>query len=107
MALPPKFVPVRITIREDQNEWLLAHPEINLSGLVQAAIQKEIDLRTAEIPPGFVTGAIWPSDAEPPEGWKFVERKTHTHEPRGQIENDPLGGSSEISKDLAKKMKLI
>ncbi len=73
MASPPKFVPVRITIREDQNEWLLAHPEINLSGLVQAAIQKEIELR--EIPVGFTTGAIWPSNVEPPKGWKFIEKR--------------------------------
>ncbi len=42
------YTPVRITILKDQNDWLEKHPEINLSGLVQRAIDDEILTRDPE-----------------------------------------------------------
>jgi hypothetical protein len=45
MALAPKYVPMHITVREDFKDWLMIHPEINLSGLVHISIQKEMELR--------------------------------------------------------------
>ncbi|MFA5378927.1 MAG: hypothetical protein WC455_24450 [Dehalococcoidia bacterium] len=45
MALAPKYIPMHITVREDLRDWIMEHSEINLSGLVQVAILKEIELR--------------------------------------------------------------
>lgn len=31
-------IPVTVTIKEEQREWLFKHPEINVSGLMQKGI---------------------------------------------------------------------
>jgi len=45
MALAPKYIPMHITVREDLRDWIMEHPEVNLSGLVQVAILGEMELR--------------------------------------------------------------
>jgi len=39
-------VPKTVTIREDQDEWLEGKPSINLSGLVQEVIDREMEMRS-------------------------------------------------------------
>lgn len=34
---------ISVTIRPDQASWLAVHPEINVSGLLQKAIDREMD----------------------------------------------------------------
>lgn len=35
-----KYVRVNVSIRKDQKDWLDTHPEINVSGLLQKAIDE-------------------------------------------------------------------
>ena len=58
MAITPKYVPVRITLREDQYDWVMSHPEINLSGLVQKTLSEEM-LKTSDPLEGFKKLTEW------------------------------------------------
>lgn len=40
--MPRTTKTISATIRPDQHAWLMRHPEINVSGLLQQAIDREI-----------------------------------------------------------------
>ncbi len=53
-------VPKTVTIREEQDEWLESKPSINLSGLVQEVIDREMEMREQY---GDVTDLQEPDDS--------------------------------------------
>lgn len=56
--MTPEYIAKRITIRRDQAQWIDEHIEISLSGLVQRAIDEQMNL-------GKMTYATYPVAAGP------------------------------------------
>jgi hypothetical protein len=53
-----KFIPVRITLPENQYDWVMSRPDINLSGLVQKTISEEMQ-KTSDPLDGFRKLTEW------------------------------------------------
>ena len=66
-------VPKTVTIREDQDEWLEGKPSINLSGLVQEVIDREMEMRDQY---GDVMDLDEPDNGSSPDSVSLSDERT-------------------------------